>query len=62
MNVSSLLREGCFARLLSHEDPLDCPNFYIITDAGNGFSNLGRYINKGKPAYLFFKPFTFRPC
>ena len=36
---------------------IDCPDFYIVLDAGNGLQKLDWYINDEKPVYLFLSHF-----
>ena len=36
---------------------IECPDYYIVLDAGNGFGKLDRYIDQNKPVYIFLSHF-----
>jgi len=36
---------------------IECPEYYIVLDAGNGFGKLDKYIDQSKPVYLFLSHF-----
>ncbi|MEW6086718.1 MAG: ribonuclease Z [bacterium] len=36
---------------------IDCTDYYIVLDAGNGFGKLDRHIDQNKPVYIFLSHF-----
>jgi ribonuclease BN (tRNA processing enzyme) len=36
---------------------IDCPDYYIVLDAGNGLGKLDRHIDQKKPVYIFLSHF-----
>lgn len=36
---------------------IECPEYYIVLDAGNGFGKLDRHIDQNKPVYVFLSHF-----
>ena len=36
---------------------IECPGYYIVLDAGNGFGKLDKHIDQNKPVYIFLSHF-----